>query len=62
MKPITKIKKDLSVLEELLNDFNVLIDNGSKFYLGDPIFRTRRILQHEVFKLKEKIKDSELKS
>ena len=62
MKPITILKKELSAVEGILSDVNDLIDKGSNFYLGDPIFKSRRMLKYEVFKLKEKIKETELKS
>ena len=62
MRPITKLKKELSEVEGLLNDINYLIDKDSQYYLGDPILKSRRMLRYEVFKLKEKIKDSEKKS
>jgi len=49
MKDITKIKKDLAILTDILKDADDLISDKS-----------RRMLKYEIYKLKERINNSQL--
>lgn len=59
MKLITKLKKELKGAEDLLLDVNQSIDKGWSCYLGEPIYKYRRIIDNEVVRMKVEIKKLE---